>query len=178
MGNANYKIEELYSVAEIQSFVQALAKKIEVSYQADEEVVCVGVLKGAWIFLADLVRAFYRPVQVDFIQTSSYGRGTETSGQVQISKEPTLDLRGKNVLIVDEILDTGHTLLALKKHFLTMDCKTVKIAVLLDKKERRVADIQADFVGKECPDEFLVGYGLDWGEKYRHLPNVAKVVFI
>ncbi len=166
---------ELYGAEQIRSMIEGLAEKIRKEYPANEELVCVGVLKGAWIFHADLVRALNRPVQIDFIRASSYGHGTSTSGVVRILKDIETDIRNKHVLLVEEIIDSGRTLKFIKERLAQSEPKSVKIVALLDKKERREVECEADFVGTVVPNHFVVGYGLDWGEKFRNLQGIYKV---
>ncbi len=170
---ANFK--ERFSPVAIQKMVEKVAQEIRAAYQPTDELVCVGILKGAWIFHADLVRALDRPVTVDFIRASSYGAGTQTSGVVRILKDIEVNVEGKHVLLVEEIIDSGRTLSFLKERLKSANPASVKIAALLDKKERREVACEADFLGAEVPNYFLVGYGLDWGEKYRTLPAVYEV---
>jgi hypoxanthine phosphoribosyltransferase len=166
---------ELYSAEQIRGMVDSLAKVIRSHYPENAEIVCVGVLKGAWIFHADLVRALNRPVQIDFIRASSYGHGTSTSGSVRILKDIEADIRGKHVLLVEEIIDSGRTLKFIKERLAQSEPESVKIVALLDKKERREVDCEADFVGTVVQNHFVVGYGLDWGEKFRNLQAIYRV---
>jgi len=168
--------EKLYSAEQIRAYVAKIAFAIDASYPADEEVICIGVLKGAWVFHADLVRALKRPVRVDFIRATSYGAGTQTSGVVRILKDIELDIRDKHVLVVEEIIDSGRTLNFIKQRLENSSPKSVKIAALFDKKERREVECIPDFVGTVIENHFIVGYGLDWDEKYRNLDSIYKVV--
>jgi hypoxanthine phosphoribosyltransferase len=167
--------EKLFSAEEIKKLVGKMAAEISAAYPANEEIICVGVLKGAWIFHADLVRAMNRAVHVDFIRATSYGSGTKTSGVVRILKDIEVDIRDKHVLLVEEIIDSGRTLSFIKQRLQSSSPKSVKIAALFDKKERREVECQPDFVGKEVENHFIVGYGLDWDEKYRNLDAIYKV---
>lgn len=170
----NFKI--LYTREQIRDMVAFMAKKIDRDYPANEELVCVGVLKGAWMFLADLVREIERPLTIDFIRASSYGHGTKTSGTVRILKDIEVDIRGKHVLLVEEIVDSGRTLNFIKERLAGGGALSVKIASLLDKRERREVECMPDYCGAIVPNHFLVGYGLDWGERYRNLGEVYQVV--
>jgi hypoxanthine phosphoribosyltransferase len=172
---AHEQFEVLYSVEQIRKMTADVAAAIEKNYPENEDLVCVGVLKGAWIFHADLVRALKRPVYIDFIRASSYGHGTESSGVVRILKDIEIDIRGKHVLLVEEIIDSGRTLDFIKKRLENGGALSVKIAALLDKKERRVVECNPDFVGAVVANEFVVGYGLDWGERYRNLQGIYRV---
>lgn len=138
-----------------------------------EEVVVVGVLKGCIMFLADLIREIDLKVDLDFMICSSYENGTESSGNVKIVKDVNVDVKDKVVLIVEDIIDSGRTMANLKEIFKVRKCKDFKICTLLDKKERRAVDIEADYIGYNVPNEFVVGYGLDYAGKYRNLPEVG-----
>ena len=133
----------------------------------------MSILKGAVVFMADLMRAVTIPCSIDFMVVSSYGAGTTTTGLVKIIKDLDSDLSGKDVLIVEDILDTGVTLSNLVPMLKMRDPNSVRICAILDKPSRRRADIQADYIGFQVPDEFVVGYGLDYDEKYRNLPYVG-----
>lgn len=167
--------EILYSQQQIQSWVEKIAAEIEEAYPKGEEIVCVGVLKGAWIFHSDLVRALKREVRIDFIRAASYGSGTESSGSVRILKDIETEIENKHVLLVEEIVDSGRTLNFIKKRLANSGPKSVKIAALLDKKERREVPCDPDFVGAVVPNHFVVGYGLDWAERYRCLKDIYIV---
>jgi len=140
---------------------------------AGEPVVLIGVLKGAAIFLSDLARAIQLYASFDFIAVSSYGNAKQHSGEVRLVKDVDHSLEGKNVILVEDILDTGLTLTYIKSLFQAHQPKRIKIAALLDKVSRRTEPIQADYVGFVIPDEFVVGYGLDFAERYRNLPDVC-----
>jgi hypoxanthine phosphoribosyltransferase len=142
---------------------------------AGESVVLIGVLKGACLFLSDLARQIELDATFDFIAVRSYGTKKETAGEVQLIKDVTAPLRDKNVILVEDILDTGLTLTFLRKHLLAHQPRGFKIAALLDKPSRRIAPVQADYVGFQIPDKFVVGYGLDYAERYRNLPDLCVV---
>jgi hypoxanthine phosphoribosyltransferase len=156
---------------EIQRRLSELAARIRRDYR-NRELVIVALLNGTIMFLADLIRRLEMPVRLDFIGVSSYGFGTE-SGQLVITKELRLDVRGRDVLLLDDILDTGRTLKHVQSKLKKMKPQSMKLCVLLNKKSRRVEKIEADYVGFEIPDYFVVGYGLDYAERYRNLPFVA-----
>lgn len=139
------------------------------------EPVFVGILKGAFIFLADLVRALEFPVEVDFIRAASYGAGTESTGDIRVTKDVELPLAGRHVLLVEDIVDAGYTLDFLRRHLAAMGPASLKICCLIDKRERRRVEVPLDYVGFVVPQGFLVGYGLDCGEKLRTLPEVYAV---
>ena len=138
-----------------------------------EKLVMVGVLKGAAPFLADLARAIQADATFDFVATSSYGKGTRTSGAVKLIKDLDEPIEGKNVLIVEDILDTGLTLSYLRKLFTQQNPKTLRIATLLDKPSHRIEKIVPDYVGFTIPNLFVIGYGMDYAERYRNLPDIC-----
>ena len=169
----NPDIEEIiFSGEHIQERVRQLGEQISKDY-AGERVVCIGVLKGCFVFMADLVRSITTDCDIEFMAVSSYGSGTTSSGAVRITKDLSCNIEGRHVLIIEDILDSGITLSYLKK-FLEQRCpKSIKICTLFDKPARRKADILSDYVGFICPDAFIVGYGLDYDEKYRNLPYIG-----
>lgn len=158
----------------ILSRVKELAREIEDRFPGPFFV--VSLLKGAFIFTADLVRSFNKPVQIDFIWVSSYGASQESQGHVKVIKDLDRDIEGLRVLLVDDILDTGYTLAEVCRLLQLKGAKEIKTCVLLDKKERRKIPFEADFVGFEVPNLFLVGYGLDWDEEGRNLRGIYAVL--
>lgn len=166
--------EVLYSEEALASRVSELAKAIESDYQG-KELLVIGVLKGANIFMGDLIRKINLPLQMDFIAASSYGSSTESSGVVKIVKDLDYSIEGKHVLIIEDIIDTGLTLRYLEENFRSRKPASLEICTLLDKPERRKAEIEVKYVGYQIPDEFIVGYGIDYAEKYRNLPYVATL---
>ena len=173
----NYRIENLIDRKTVENRIKELAKQIEKDY-AGEELYCVGLLKGSVVFLSDLVKEINSPVIIDFMSVSSYGSETVSSGDVKILKDTDLDLRGKHVLIVEDIIDTGLTLEHVIRYFKeSKGVKTLKTCTLLSKPERRKINIDIDYVGFDVPDKFVIGYGLDYDQKYRNLPYIAVVVF-
>ena len=173
----NYRIENLIDRKTVENRIKELAKQIEKDY-AGEELYCVGLLKGSVVFLSDLVKEINSPVIIDFMSVSSYGSETVSSGDVKILKDTDLDLRGKHVLIVEDIIDTGLTLEHVIKYFKeSKGVKTLKTCTLLSKPERRKVNIDIDYIGFDVPDKFVIGYGLDYDQKYRNLPYIAVVVF-
>lgn len=164
--------EVLLSEEEIKEIVDGLGKQISEDYKG-KNLVLVSVLKGSVVFMADLMRAISIPCSIDFMVVSSYGSGTESSGIVKIIKDLDMDLRGVDLLIVEDILDTGRTLSSLINILKMRNPNSVKICTFLDKPERRLADISAEYVGACVPDEFVIGYGLDYDETYRNLPYVG-----
>ncbi len=162
----------LISEKEIKKAVTKMGKAISKDY-ADKNLFLVAVLKGSVVLMGDLMRAITIPVNIDFMSVSSYGGGTKTSGVVKIIKDLDHDLTGKDVLIVEDILDSGLTLDYLTKVLKQRNVSSIKVATLLDKPERRQADITPDYFCFQVPDEFVVGYGLDYDQKYRNLPYVG-----
>jgi hypoxanthine phosphoribosyltransferase len=161
----------LITEAQIARRVRQLARAIQRDY-AGRELVVVALLNGTVLFLSDLIRHLSLPLRLDFVGVSSYGAGT-APGRLVVTKELRLDVRGRDVLLVDDILDTGRTLRRVTAKLRALQPRRVKICVLLDKRERRVEKIRADYVGFEIPDRFVVGYGLDYAERYRNLPFVG-----
>lgn len=165
----------LLSEEELSAIVKRLGAEITNDYK-DKNLVLVSVLKGSVIFMADLMRAIKIPCTIDFMSVSSYGSGTKTSGVVKIIKDLDIDVvEGADLLIVEDILDSGVTLEYLIKVLSARNPKSVKICTLLDKPERRKANVKADYAGTQIPDAFVVGYGLDFDEKYRNLPFIGAL---
>jgi len=158
---------------EIQARVKSLADEILAGYAQDEDLHLVAVLKGAFLFLGDLIRAMSRSVSVDFIAVSSYGKGTTSSGEVRLIKDLDSGLEGRNVIIVEDIVDTGLTLSYLQEILRARSPKTLRTACLLSKPSRRMVDVHVDYIGFTIEDRFVVGYGLDFAEKYRNLPYIG-----
>lgn len=161
----------LITEAQLARRVEALAREIEREFHGREMVV-VSLLNGTVMFLADLLRHLNLPLRLDFLGVSSYGQGPE-AGQLIFTKELRLDVRGRDVLLVDDILDTGQTLSRVLPKIRALKPRRIKICVLLDKPARRVEAVEADYAGFTVPDEFVVGYGLDFAERYRNLPFVG-----
>ena len=162
----------LYSEEELEAKCAELGAQISKDYEG-KNLLLVSVLKGAVVFMTDLMRHITVPCSIDFMVVSSYGSGVKTSGVVKIVKDLDADLAGKDLLIVEDILDTGMTLHYLKQLLQDRNPNSIRIATLLDKPERRRTAVRADYVGYQVPDEFVVGYGLDYDEKYRNLPYVG-----
>jgi hypoxanthine phosphoribosyltransferase len=165
-------LEVLYSRQQIAARVAEMGAQITRDVNG-EKLVMVGVLKGAAPFLADLARAVQADATFDFVATSSYGQGQRTSGAVRLIKDLDHPIEGKNVLMVEDILDTGLTLSYLRKLFMQQKPKSLRIAVLLDKPSRRIEKIEADYVGFSIPNLFVIGYGMDYAERYRNLPDIC-----
>ncbi|MGL5328683.1 MAG: hypoxanthine phosphoribosyltransferase [Peptostreptococcaceae bacterium] len=164
----------MFSEEEIKAKVYEIAKKIEEDYRG-EEVLIVGILKGASVFVADLIRNIDLDVDMDFMSVSSYGNSTESSGTVKIIKDLDVDIEGRNVLIVEDIIDSGLTLSNLVAALETRNPKSLRLCTLLDKPQRRSANMHVDYVGFVIEDKFIVGYGIDYAEKYRNLPYIGIV---
>ena len=162
----------LISEKDIKKAVKKMGKQISKDYDG-KNLMLVAVLKGSVIFMADLMRAISIPLNIDFMSVSSYGGGTKSSGVVKILKDLDHDLSGKDILIVEDILDSGMTLSYLSNLLRQRNVSSIRIATLLDKPERRIADVKADYFCFTVPDEFVVGYGLDFDQQYRHLPYIG-----
>lgn len=172
MGGATAGLEVLISGEEIQDKVRALAAEIRADY-GEEPILLVGVLKGSFLFLTDLCRQLGQNVEVDFVQVSSYGKERSSSGIVQIRKDLDINIEGKNVLIVEDIVDTGATLGHLRDLLSTRKPRTLKVVSLLSKPDARTQETLVEYMGFEIPNRFVVGYGLDYAERYRNLPYIA-----
>ncbi len=158
----------------IKEMVKKLGEKISEDYEG-KDLILVGVLKGGFVFLADLIREITIPVDMDFISVSSYGTSTKTSGVVRIIKDIDISISNKHVLIVEDLVDTGLTLKHLKELFNTRRPESVKVCAAFDKPSRRKVDMEIEYKGIIIPDEFIVGYGLDYAGKYRNLPDVCTL---
>ena len=164
--------EILLSEEQLKETVEKLGRQISEDYK-DKNLVLVSVLKGSVVFMADLMRTITIPCEIDFMAVSSYGKDTKSSGNVKIIKDLDRSVENMDLLIVEDILDSGRTLSYLRELLKQRNASSIKICTLLDKPERREADIRADYVGAVIPDAFAVGYGLDYAEKYRNLPYVG-----
>ena len=170
-----YSFEEvLISKEELAAKVAELGAQISKDYEG-EELFLIGILKGSVPFMADLMRAITLDVEMDFMSVSSYGSGTKSSGVVRILKDLDSDIAGKNVLIVEDIIDSGLTLAYLKEYLVKRNPKSIKIVTMLSKPARRKADLEADYTGFVIDDKFIVGYGLDIDQKYRNLPYISWI---
>jgi len=167
--------EVLISQEEIARRVKKLSQQITSDYQG-KELILVCILKGAAIFWADLSRQIGLPLVSEFVAISSYGDKTSSSGVVKLDFDLTQSIEGKDVLIIEDIIDTGHTIAYLKENFLTRRPASLKVCALLDKPSRREVEVVIDYVGFRIPDEFVVGYGLDFGQRYRNLPYIAALL--
>ena len=162
----------LFTEEQLAARVEELAEQINRDY-AGEEVLLVSVLRGSFVFMADLVRKLKLKCMVDFMSVSSYGSGTTSSGQVKVTKDLSESIEGVNLLVVEDILDSGRTLSYLLKLLEARKPKSIRLCTLLDKPDRRVVDVKVDYTGFTIPDAFIVGYGLDYDEKYRNLPYIG-----
>lgn len=169
---SKYVTKILFSSDEIQDMVKTLGKKITEDYQG-KELVVVAVLKGSFLFVADLVREINVPCQLDFLEVSSYGNEKISSGEVKLLKDTRLNLEGKHVLVVEDLADTGLTLKELLKLLEAKNPASLSLCVAFDKPMNHTVDLKIDYVGLECPNEFVVGYGLDYQEFYRNLPSLC-----
>lgn len=172
----SYELVPVISSEQLQTTVDGLARQINHDYRG-ESLILIGILKGAFIFLSDLARKLTIPAQVDFVRLASYGQGTETSGEITITKDIELSVRGQHVLIIEDIVDTGITLAWYLRHLGESDPASVRICALIDKTERRQIEVPLDYVGIKLDKGFLVGYGLDYSENHRNLPAIYEVQF-
>lgn len=170
------KISVMYTEQQVNDRIRELGQQISQDV-GDEPLKIVCVLKGASFFACELAKRITSPVYMDFMYVSSYGNGTESTGNVKITKDLEYPIEGENVLIAEDIIDSGNTLAALRAEFLKRGAKSVRICTLLSKPERRVVDVPVDYIGYVIPDQFVVGYGLDYAQKYRNLPFIGVVEF-
>ncbi len=173
-----YVIDTLISAKRIAARVEQLAEEIHDEFDGTDKLVVVGLLRGSFVFIADVVRELDLPVEVDFLEASSYGNAMESSREVRILKDLRGEIAGRDVLVVEDIVDTGHTLTQVIKLLEAKGPKKLRTIALLDKPSRREVDIKADWTGFEIPDEFVVGYGIDYAQRNRNLPFIGKVRFV
>ncbi len=174
MKSDRYRLHPLLSREQIALIVKELADRISRDY-GERGLVLVCILKGAFMFLSDIVRELRIPVQIDFVRLASYGGKMESSRVIEITKDIEIPIQGKDVLIIEDIVDSGRTLLFLKDRLALADPHSVRICALLDKKVRREVNVEADYVGKVIENVFVVGYGIDFDEAYRNLPEIYYV---
>ncbi len=172
-----YVIDEMISAKQIAARIEELAAEIGREYADTNKLVVVGLLRGSFVFIADQVRELNLPVEVDFLEASSYGNSTESSREVRILKDLRGEIEGRDVLVVEDIVDTGYTLSHVRHLLSGRRPRKLKIIALLDKPARREVDIKADWIGFSIPDEFVVGYGIDFAQRNRNLPFIGKVRF-
>ena len=177
MSQKPYVIDNMISAKSIAARIEQLAEEIEQEFADTDKLVVVGLLRGSFVFIADLVREINLPIEVDFLEVSSYGDAMESSREVRILKDLRGTIEKRDVLIVEDIVDTGHTMKNVTKHILRRQPKRMRTIALLDKPSRREVDIKTDFLGFEIPDEFVVGYGIDFAQRNRNLPFIGKVRF-
>jgi len=177
MTQPDYVIDRMISAKAIAARIEELAREIRGAYAESEKLIVVGLLRGSFVFIADLVRELDMNVEVDFLEASSYGNATESSREVRILKDLRGEIAGRDVLVVEDIVDTGHTLNHVVGLLRSRLPKRLETIALLDKPSRREVDFRATWTGFEIPDEFVVGYGIDYAQRNRNLPYIGKVRF-
>ena len=177
MAHGPYVIDEMISAKAIAARIEDLCREIHDEFNGTDKLVVVGLLRGSFVFIADLVRELDLPIEVDFLEASSYGDGMESSREVRILKDLRGAIEGRGVLVVEDIVDTGHTLHHVTNLLRSREPARLKSIALLDKPTRREVDLKADWTGFEIPDEFVVGYGIDFAQRNRNLPFIGKVRF-
>lgn len=177
MDHSNYIIDQLISAKSIAARVEALAKDISTHFADTDKLVVVGLLRGSFVFIADLVRELDLPCEVDFLETSSYGNDMQSSREVRILKDLRGEIEGRDILVVEDIVDTGHTLKHVIGLLQSRNPARLEVCALLDKPSRREVDVKATWTGFEIPDEFVVGYGIDYAQRNRNLAYIGAVRF-
>ena len=172
-----YVIDQMISAKSIAARVEALAREITAHFSGTDKLIVVGLLRGSFVFIADLVRELDLPVEVDFLEASSYGDGMHSSREVRILKDLRGEIAGRDVLLVEDIVDTGFTLGHVIHLLMARAPARLKVCALLDKPSRREVAVRADWIGFEIPDDFVVGYGIDFAQRNRNLPYIGKVRF-
>ena len=178
MTDRPYVIDEMISAKAIAARIEALSREIREEFADTDKLVVVGLLRGSFIFIADLVRDLDMPIEVDFLEASSYGNAMESSREVRILKDLRGAIEGRDVLVVEDIIDTGHTLSHVTRLLQSRNPARLKTIALLNKPSRREVEFSADWIGFDIPDEFVVGYGIDFAQRNRNLPHIGKVRFI
>src|SRR4051812_30118049 len=178
MTDKPYAIDELISAKAIAARVEALAREISDYFRGTEKLVVIGLLRGSFIFIADLVRELDLPVEVDFLEVSSYGNATESSREVRILKDLRGEIEGRDLLVVEDIVDTGRTLSHVLDILATRHPRRIEVCALLDKPSRREVEVKAKWTGFETPDKFVVGYGIDYAQRNRNLAHIGAVRFL
>jgi hypoxanthine phosphoribosyltransferase len=176
-GQPAYVIDKMISAKSIAARIEELAREIEAAFAGTDQLVVVGLLRGSFVFIADLVRELDLPVEVDFLEASSYGNATTSSREVRILKDLRGEIAGRDVLVVEDIVDTGHTLAHVVHLLRARKPRRLETIALLDKPSRREVDVQATWIGFEIPDAFVVGYGIDYAQRNRNLPHIGAVRF-
>ncbi len=177
MSQPDYVIDQMISAKSIAARIESLAREITAAFEGTEKLVVVGLLRGSFVFIADLVRELDLPVEVDFLEASSYGDSMESSREVRILKDLRGEIHGRDVLVVEDIVDTGFTLSHVVRLLQSREPRRMETIALLDKPSRREVEIRATWTGFEIPDEFVVGYGIDFAQRDRNLPFIGKVRF-
>ena len=177
MDNSKYAIDQMISAKSIAARVEALAEEITKFFKDTDKLIVVGLLRGSFVFIADLAREIDLPVEIDFLEASSYGNQMESSREVRILKDLNDEISGKDVLVVEDIVDTGHTLHHVLNLLKSRNPKRIESCALLDKPLRREVDVKSTWIGFEIPDEFVVGYGIDYAQRDRNLSYIGKVRF-
>ncbi|MEL6128240.1 MAG: hypoxanthine phosphoribosyltransferase [Pseudomonadota bacterium] len=178
MDHSTYIIDEMISAKAVAARVESLAREISDHFADTDKLIVVGLLRGSFVFIADLVRELDLPVEVDFIEASSYGNAMESSREVRILKDLRGEIEGRDVLVVEDIVDTGHTLNHVLDFLGTRHPRRLEVCALLDKPSRREVEVKGTWIGFEIPDEFVVGYGIDYAQRNRNLPHIGKVRFL
>ncbi len=178
MVKSNYIIDQMISAKSVAARVEALAEEITTFFEDTEKLVVVGLLRGSFVFIADLAREIDLPIEIDFLEASSYGNTMESSREVRILKDLNDEISGKDVLVVEDIVDTGHTLHHVLNLLKSRRPKRIEACALLDKPSRREVDVKSRWTGFEIPDEFVVGYGIDYAQRNRNLSYIGKVRFV
>jgi len=168
------KLKTLITSEEIDSAIQRLASEIRSEYRRKNPLL-IGILKGSFVFMADLVRRLDMPLEVDFVRLSSYGSGTESSGKIRISGKLNLQVEGRHIIVVEDIIDTGLTTAHFLRYIRSKRPASAALCALTEKPSRRKVDVKIDYLGFTVPDRFIVGYGIDWNEKYRNLPDICYI---
>ena len=168
------KLSILFTKDEIETAVNRLAAEIKRDY-LNKNPILIAVLKGSFMFLADLIRRLDFPLEIEFAQLSSYGRGTESSGKIRVLQDVQSEIKGRHVLIIEDIIDTGFTAAFLLEHLRQKNPASLKLCSLTDKPSRTKVMVNIDYLGLTVPDKFIVGYGIDWDEKFRHLPDIYVI---
>ena len=177
MDNSKYVIDQMISAKSIAARVESLAQEITSHFKDTEKLIVVGLLRGSFVFIADLAREISLPIEIDFLEASSYGNQMESSREVRILKDLNAEISGKDVLVVEDIVDTGHTLHHVLNLLKSRDPNRIEACALLDKPLRREVEVRAQWIGFEIPDEFVVGYGIDFAQRNRNLSYIGKVRF-
>lgn len=177
MTQPSYVIDQMISAKSIAARVESLATEITEAFADTDKLIVVGLLRGSFVFIADLVREIDLPLEVDFLEASSYGDSMHSSREVRILKDLRGQIAGRDVLVVEDIVDTGFTLLHVKNMLLSREPKRLEVCALLDKPTRREVEVKATWTGFEIPDEFVVGYGIDYAQRNRNLPYIGTVRF-